>query len=187
MYITDALVCGSRNSNTSDRSYLLFTREAGMVWASARSVREERSKQRFALQEFSLIRATLVRGKASWRIAGVEPMHNLYYVTTQRDVRGCQRNIMRLLRRVMQGENPQAKLYDDVVKSLKKLGECNPKALELVLSLRILRELGYVAPHASYAVLLECPYAYEGVPLLTREEEESSTRAIDIALESSQL
>lgn len=51
-YTTEALVCGTFNRNTADRSYLLFTREAGMLYADARSVREERSRQRYALRTF---------------------------------------------------------------------------------------------------------------------------------------
>ena len=51
-YTTLALVCGTFDQKTSDRSYMLFTREAGMLFASARSVREERSKQRYASTRF---------------------------------------------------------------------------------------------------------------------------------------
>ena len=103
-YITDALVCGSMVHNTSDRSYLLFAREAGMVWALAKSVREERSKQRYALQEFSHIRATLIRGKNTWRVAGVEPHDNFYFKAANRDARNFIRSVVLLLRRVMHGE-----------------------------------------------------------------------------------
>ena len=43
-YITEALIVGSFDSNTADKSYLLFTKSAGMLYASARSVREEDRK-----------------------------------------------------------------------------------------------------------------------------------------------
>ena len=83
-YITEAIVCGSYDSNTSDRSFLLFAREAGMIYAHAKSVREERSKQRYALQVCSHVRVTLIRGKSGWKIAGVEPQQNLYALATTR-------------------------------------------------------------------------------------------------------
>ena len=83
-YITEALVCGSIDNHSADRSFLLFTREAGMVYAHAKSVREERSKQRYALQVCSHIRATLIRGKSDWKIAGVDPLQNFYAQTTTR-------------------------------------------------------------------------------------------------------
>jgi len=87
-YTTEALVCGSRNNNTSDRAYLLFTEEVGMIWASARSVREERSKQRYALQDFSLIRVSLVKGKSGWRIGSVEATCNPFMEARSRSGQG---------------------------------------------------------------------------------------------------
>lgn len=187
MYITDALVCGSRDSNTSDRSYLLFTREVGMVWATARSVREEKSKQRFALQEFSTLRITLVRGKGGWRIAGVEPIQNIYYLATERSTRTLVRNIVRLLRRVIQGEEPHATIFDDVIVSFQKSEYCNVDALELVLSLRILNTLGYVAVKDEYSKLLQGRYAYEVTDDLSDRQRSVSKEAIEKALVSSQL
>ncbi|MEX2341217.1 MAG: recombination protein O N-terminal domain-containing protein, partial [Candidatus Paceibacterota bacterium] len=77
-YTTEAIVCGSRVNNTSDKSFLLFTKDAGMLWAAAKSVREERSRQRFALQDFSLIRASLIKGKSGWRIGSVESDRNYF-------------------------------------------------------------------------------------------------------------
>ena len=186
-YITEALVCGSRDNNTSDRSYLLFSRDAGMVWATARSVREERSKQRYALQEFSIVRATLVKGKGGWRIAGVEPKANMYFDADRRDVRKVARNTIRLLRSVLQGDTPHPALYDDVVESLRSAKEYDSELLLLLLSLRILRELGYVAPEAAYQHVLECQYAFEGIGALTEKSTESCKRAVEQALISSQL
>lgn len=187
MYITDALVCGSRNSNTSDKSYLLFAREAGMLWASARSVREERSKQRFALQEFSHVRATLVRGKGGWRIAGVEPHTNFYFRTEDRGARTFLRNTVRLLCRVLQGESAHASLFDDVIESLSRARGYDPEALELVLSLRVLSELGYVGDEKAYSSLLTAPSACEGARALTDTERASCVRAIEHGLLNSQL
>ena len=186
-YITDALVCGSRDSNTSDRSYLLFSREAGMVYATARSVREERSKQRYALQEFSHVRATLVRGKGGWRIAGVEPIGNMYFDTEDRYTRKMVRSIVTLLRRVVQGDTPHESLFDDVMASLAASSRCDIEALELLLSVRILRELGYVAPRPAYADILDRTHAYEGAAELTPEQKKYCLEAIDHALHSSQL
>lgn len=152
-YITEALVCGGRASNTSDKSFLLFTREAGMLYASAKSVREERSKQRYALQDFSLIRATLVHGRAGWRITGAESLTNVYADKSTREARGLVRNIIRLLRRLVQGETPHEALYDDVVTALIKTYGSNEALLEKILTLRILHILGYIAPTEETAPL----------------------------------
>jgi DNA repair protein RecO len=187
-YITEALVCGSRVSHTSDRSFLLFTREAGMLYATAKSVREERSKQRYALQEFSCVRATLVHGKSGWRVAGVEPLQNLYSNASSREVRACIRSIIMLLRRVMQGETPHITMFDQVMSVLSSVQRENSDDVRRLLSLYILHELGYVSLQAP----LKEPVAHlteegGGVVTLTEKEREECESRIEHALEESQL
>jgi recombinational DNA repair protein (RecF pathway) len=186
MYITDALVCGTRNSNTSDRAFLLFARDAGMLWASARSVREERSKQRYALQDFSHEKCTLVKGKGGWRIAGVEPHTNFYYLTSDRKTRTLLRNVVRLLRRVMGGETAHPELFDDVIATLYRSKE-DTENLELIMSLRVLHGLGYIAPHPAYEYFLHTPKVIEAVEELTEEKRKACQKVIEEALIYSQL
>lgn len=196
IYITDALVCGSQNSNTSDRSHLLFTREAGMLWTSAKSAREERSKHRFALQDFSLSRVSLVRGKGGWRVTGAEPITNLYYATDDRDKRTCIRDTVRLLRRFLRGETPAPSLFDDVVETLRAetfvrhlsaSGHKPADQVRTVLTLRILHTLGYVDPSHVCRPLIEAEDAAAAYLLLTDENERESERAILHAFEASHL
>lgn len=186
-YITEALVCGSRHRNTSDKSYLLFTREAGMLFASARSVREEKSKQRYALQDFSLTRATLVSGKGGWRIAGIEPVTNLYYETRSKEGRKVLRNTVRLLKRVMQGEETHPTLYDDLFASLSQCDAYDAHIFELILSLRILYALGYVAPQSEYASILDADTAVDAAGLPDAKNTALLSRVVEHALSSSQL
>ena len=50
-----------------------------MVLAAARSVREEKSRQRYALQEFALVRVSLIKGKSGWRErTGGSGLHSLF-------------------------------------------------------------------------------------------------------------
>jgi recombinational DNA repair protein (RecF pathway) len=156
-YITEALVCDSIDSQTSDRSYLLFTREAGMLYASARSVREERSKQRYALQICSHVRVTLVHGKSGWKIVGAEPLHNLYNEMHTREGRAFLRNVILLLRRVIHGDTSHHDIFEDVVTAIFLVARSSSNSIELILSLRILSRLGYVAPHELYSHLLDAP------------------------------
>lgn len=186
-YITEALVCGSYDRNTSDRSFLLFTREAGMIYANAKSVREERSKQRYALQECSHVRATLIRGKSGWKIAGVEPIQNLYARTTSREARAFLRDTILLLRRVIHGETLHEEIFDDVVRTCMESEKHSHTKLGGILSLRILHALGYVAPDPAYATLLHCDFPYDKVADLTESEERVCRETIEHALIQSQL
>jgi recombinational DNA repair protein (RecF pathway) len=186
-YITEAIVCGSYDSKTSDRSFLLFTREAGMVYAHAKSVREERSKQRYALQECSHIRATLIRGKSGWKIAGVESIQNLYFEAKTREARALIRNIIRLLRRVIHGETIYHEIFDDIVATHRKAEQYSHTKLEHVLSLRILHTLGYIAPIPAYGEFLHCELPFDRIESLDDERTKMCKEAIDNALTQSHL
>lgn len=145
-YTTEALVCGSFLHNTADKVFLLFTREAGMLYATAKSVREERSKQRFALQDFSLIRVSLIKGKQGWRVGSVEAKINYFTKAEDRMVRGSVVLIFKTLRRFIHGEESQPVLFDFCISALDGLGEKteNRSFWDLIVELKILNELGYV-------------------------------------------
>ncbi|MEZ4200557.1 MAG: DNA repair protein RecO C-terminal domain-containing protein [Candidatus Paceibacterota bacterium] len=155
-YTTEAIVCGHKDSYTSDRSFLLFTLDAGMVWASARSVREERSKQRYALQDFSWVRVSLVKGKAGWKIGSVSALRNFYAEAKERELRGQVTRILRLVRQFVHGESPHPHVFTDTREVLSALVEESVTSAELleVYTLRLLHQLGYIAPHNTYDTLL---------------------------------
>lgn len=184
-YITEALVCASIDSQTSDRSFLLFTREAGMVYAHAQSVREERSKHRYSLQECAHARVTLVRGKAGWRVTGAEPLHNFYSLAHTREERAFVRNIVLLIRRIMQGETAHEEVFDEVIFACTHMKKSIPSKLECVLSLRILHALGYIANEATIAVYLDTPLAtLKSDSLLVDTEKHCNTLITQALLES---
>ena len=145
-YITEALVCGSYNQGGADRSFRLFTREHGMLSATARSVREERSRQRYALQDFSRIRVALVKGKADWRIGSVEVIANDFSSAKTKAARGSVVKLYRLLRRYIQGEDAHLDLFDFCVEALACTPNLDKEAgfFDVYLESRILSLLGYV-------------------------------------------
>lgn len=186
-YITEALVCGSSDSNTADRSFLLFTREAGMLHASAKSVREERSKHRYALQDFSHVRVTLVRGKSGWKVTGAEAIQNFYTHACTRDARAHVRDIARLLKRIMRGESPQRDVFDDVVHSFTITNTCECPKLQTILFLRILHMCGYIAPESPYEKFIREPLTQALVTEMTEADKAQCCVAIDQALAESHL
>jgi recombinational DNA repair protein (RecF pathway) len=159
-YITEAIVCGSWNRNTADKSILLFSREAGMVYVQAKSVRKEISKQRYALQDASYIRATLIRGKTGWKIAGTESLQNFYMCADTREARALLRDTILLLRRVIRGETPHPDIFDDVVHVLRHENTYPCTILKSVLFVRILYILGYVVREQKYEYLFENSFPF---------------------------
>jgi DNA repair protein RecO len=146
-YTTEALVCGSFLHNTADKVFILFTREMGMLYATAKSVREERSKQRFALQDFSLIRVSLIKGKQGWRVGSVEAKTNYFTKAEDRTSRGSVVLIFKTLRRFIHGEESTPILFDFCLLALEGVGRIMSKERsfwDLIVELKILNELGYV-------------------------------------------
>lgn len=145
-YTTEALVCGTRDHNTADRSYLLLTKTAGMLFADARSVREERSRQRYALQDFSLIRVSLVKGKQGWRIGSVSADQNLYHAAVDKVARGSVVGLVRMLRRFLHGDGATDGLFAYVIAAAKVLSGpvAHRSFVELAIQVELLAKLGYV-------------------------------------------
>ncbi|MEK7134029.1 MAG: recombination protein O N-terminal domain-containing protein, partial [Patescibacteria group bacterium] len=75
-YQTDALVLASRESGENDRVFVLYTVDFGLVRARASAVRTEKSRMRYALQNYARANAALVRGKRGWRMAGASAVKN---------------------------------------------------------------------------------------------------------------
>ena len=182
-YTTEAIVCGSRANNTSDKSFLLFTREAGMLWATARSVREEKSKQRFALQDFSLIRVSLVRGKSGWRVGSVEGIRNYFIdASSSKSARGAVTSIVRLLRQFLRGESAHMELFVDTKTALDLVcfETMDPLRISEVFSLRALHKLGYVADSEALSLYLSSSDWWE-LPPMPKEALEATARAKQVS------
>lgn len=145
-YTTQAIVCGTYDRNTADRSYRLFTRELGMLYANARSVRKEESKQRQALADFSHIKVSLVKGKGGWKIGSVVEIKNYYGHAVDQAARGSVVKIIRLIRRFVTGEETQVDLFDEYIRALDFFAEerVERKCFEHVFVQRILAQLGYI-------------------------------------------
>lgn len=185
-YTTEAIVCGSKDSHTSDRSFLLFTHDGGMLWATARSVREEKSKQRYALQDFSIIRVSLVKGKSGWRIGSVEAISNPFMEAGTRAARAGVSAVVKQLRRFLHGEESSQTIFKDTVLALSCLTQAEAEDivdLQNQFTLRLLNTLGYIAPHPVYQEILEAPDPWS-VPY---EIPPQAHKAIERALQASHL
>jgi len=127
-----------------------------MLWATARSVRLEVSKQRFALQDFSYVRVSLVRGKSGWRIGSVESLGNPFLAAPDRQTRTFFQQLVRFLRRFLQGEEPVPTVFEDTWDLFAaQLTQSEQETLRDLYELRQLYHLGYISARPDFAPLLE--------------------------------
>ncbi len=188
-YTTEALVCGSAVSNTSDKWYLLFSREAGMVSATARSVREEKSKQRYALQDFSHIRVSLIKGKSGWRIGSAEALGNPFMQVETRRQRGLINFVVAQLRRYVHGEVPLSRVYDDAFELMTETAAFETQSIlaQQLFLVRLLSELGYIAPTSLWVAVVEAQSIHDAVSVFEDSMEKDIAKAIKLGTEASHL
>lgn len=167
-YSTDALVLGSRESGESDRVITLYTKDFGLVRARAIGVRAENSKMRYALQNYTLSNASLVKGKRGWRMAGAVAVR-----TASGNPKGVATfaRIAELVVRLVHGEEENAYLYAALAEAHMALLKEDVEAfgmIEIVCVARILYSLGYISSEALETALFTHT-AYTGESLMEAE------------------
>jgi len=145
-YTTEAIVCGSFQKRTTDLSYRLFTKDFGMLLATARGVRKESSRQRYALQDFSYLKLSLIKGKNGWIVGSIEPYENFYHRAESKEARGSVVALCRFLSRFVVGNQTDDEMFTYVTKSLAMLANQmeNRSFARLVVEVNLLSRLGYV-------------------------------------------
>ena len=145
-YTTEAVVISIRDRMGADRMVRLLTEGAGLLDARAAGIREEKSKLRYALQPFSFARVTVVRGKREWRLTGAECNHNAYFAACDRSARAEILRLMKLVERLVHGEEETTGLFSIVADGLRTLSQTEDPHASRIIAFRLLARLGYVAP-----------------------------------------
>lgn len=131
VHTTEGFILSSIPVGEANRLYHIFTREFGVIIATAQGVRLMQSKLRPHLVDSSLSSVSLVKGKEFWRITSasvISRSNNKIYI-----------QILSVIKRLLQGEGEHEVLFDYLKQELFKedLDETN-------LMVRILSDLGYI-------------------------------------------
>ena len=132
-YVTESFVLASYEAGEHDITYKLFTKEFGLIFARATSVRKLPSKLRAHLKVGYMTRVTLVKGKELWRITGGEEYHC-------EDI--LRYDVVKLLERFVRGEGVQKTLFTHMkeILSTRNIDERTGRLLAHYLALV---DLGY--------------------------------------------
>ena len=68
---TKAMILRSKGMRESNRLLVLYTEDFGLVYVSAQSIRDIKSKMRFHISRLSLVTVDLVEGRDVWRLTGI--------------------------------------------------------------------------------------------------------------------
>ncbi|MEA2715081.1 MAG: repair protein RecO [Candidatus Parcubacteria bacterium] len=146
---TPGFIIDSRPYGEAGRILYIFTRDLGLIEATAKGIRLEKSKLRYFAAAASFGLFSLVRGREFWRLVSareIEPPVG----SRQAENFGLLPRLAALLKRLLRGEEAQPALFDRLMSSARILSDSlrltgdRLKTLESVTVLRMLGALGYI-------------------------------------------
>lgn len=149
LFVTEGIVLAKRGAAEANSIVAIVTPMLGLVRASARSARAERSKLRYGLEPLTLGRFSFVQGKREWKLTGAERVsHEL--LPQGMAARSAAGRVARLVLRLIPGQEPVPRLFEVLRTGLVALAQAKEAreaaGIEYLLVLKILSVLGYV-PH----------------------------------------
>lgn len=190
IYTTPAVVLGVREASEATRTLTLYTRDHGLVNATAQGLRELKSKLRYNLQLFSWPEVSLVRGREVWRVVHVEAGE----LAAHREAVRLQlvARVAQLVLRLVAGEVAQPDFFEEFKSGahfLERpfLTEAELVNFELIWVARLLRRLGYVEERPELAILFAFDDWLDAPLGLSVEEQQLSLDIINQALHHSHL
>lgn len=185
IYVTEGLVIGKRGVGEANTLVALLTQELGLVRVAARSARREASKLRYGLEPLTSARFSFIRGRHEWKLTGVEAVSRelLASSATRRAQVG---KVLRLVLRLVHGEEPVPELYDTLLRGLRHLSviadDADAQSVEYVLVLRMLAHLGYVSERPELAPYLSGDYLSPEMLVRVRASRQMLIRTINDSL-----
>lgn len=162
IYHTEGIILGSKNFRESDKYFYIFTRDLGMIYATASGVRKMSSKLRFILQDFAYVKVDLVQGQNIFRVTSASKTNLLEQITKRPETFRIFSNVARLLKRLLAGVEPNQALFTDVLNNLLAIEKIEDKSdlqnAEAIIVLRILNNLGYIGDNENLKDLIKSPF-----------------------------
>ena len=146
IYLTEGIIIKKRDFGEADRLFWIYTEKFGMIMASAKGVRLEKSKLRGGLHLFSCGKFALVSSREFWKIVDAQDICQAKNI----EFAGKFSGIVGLLLRMIKGQERNDFVWQELnglflALFKNKTEEKDLKDLEINFNAKILRELGYVA------------------------------------------
>lgn len=159
IYTTSAFILASRERGEADLLYKLYSRNIGMIDATATGIRKSGSKLSGHLRRFSIVEVSLVKGKEFWRLTGAENVKDFKNIFRFLPARLTYARIEKFISRLVVGEEKNESLFEILENGFNFMEEklMNDelsfeekerivKSLEIIIMINILKDLGYIDP-----------------------------------------
>lgn len=167
IYETSGYIVGRTPTGEASAYFRIYTRDFGLITATAQGVRHLKSKLRYSLQEFSLSHISLVRGREVWRITNAREERNLFhYFKNKKPSLELISKIFGLVSRLVHGEGAHETLFkrlEAVFLFLEsnELTEEDTVPSAFIANLKILDCLGYEPQSPILKGFIESPWSKE--------------------------
>lgn len=193
IYTTEGFVLDSFPFGEANSYLYIFTRELGLIGASARSVREIKSKLRYGLQDFCQSTVSLVRGKREWKITSALPKKNFHhqFVGDENKFLVCA-HALSLIKKLVAGEEKNEALFDIVQSGFYFLEENTltkeeVSFFECILMLRIVSNLGYLTSEPDLKFFAESTEWNRELLAQMAKHKKKAISEINLSIKESQL
>jgi len=190
IYHTEGIILGSANRGEAGKLFSIFTRDLGMIYATAQGIRKMSSKLRFVLQDFAYVKIDLVQGQNMFRVTSASKTNELEQITKMPENFAVFANIARLLKRLLAGVEPNEDLFTDLLHGLfileKTKATDDLRNLEAIIVLRILNNLGYIGENEILQNLVKSPFE-EGIVFEVSKSRAKVLHQINKALKETHL
>ncbi len=181
IYTTPAFVIHSSPHGESGKFILLFTRDFGMIGATAQGIRLGVSKLRYHIQDFNFSNISIVRGKEVWRITGAHELEHKKNTIVHL-------KILKLLKILLHGEEKNEKLFEIIEEIYKTdIEEEYLQYMEYLTVLRIVHNLGYIKEDNENSFFLANFSLDRRVLEAVKNNKSQIIKSINIALKESHL
>lgn len=143
IYTTKGFIISSSPKGEADKTFFVFTKDIGLIRASAQGVRKLESKLRYSLQDFSFSEISLVMTKTGWRITNASIIESSKKVA----VNSVKVKTLRLIKKLSGEDEPNEILFDEIISAFEFIDSqkyiFDEKTIETLIVLKILSSLGY--------------------------------------------
>ncbi len=190
IYTTEGIILKRTPFGEANLLLYILTANLGLIMASARSARVSASKLRPALQEYTHATVSCVKGKGGWKVTNVAQIQN-YYFESPEQTHKTLAQIVSLLIKMMPGESNHPEVFEIVSEAFVNIKTVEKESLEMfeiLVVLRVLYELGYIAKDTDNGVFLENSHEWNKSILDTvKDRRVALVQMINNALRESQL
>lgn len=147
IYTTEGIILKRAPFGEANLLLYILTADLGLIIASARSARVSASKLRPALQEYAHVTVSCVKGKGGWKVTNVASIEN-YFFESPEYAHKVLAQVVTLLIKMMPGEASQPVVFSlvkNAFSELKNIKREKLESFEMLVVLRVMFELGYVA------------------------------------------